>query len=237
MRLPFSFFELFKVFLDDEQADPILEPGSSAKVLVGKEDTILLVSLDPDTRVVLDISRPSVNLFFLFHWSHSSTRLDPNRHWTSVSHHFHQSILRLSATDSFLSRPVFLMPLTFPTPRPLPSFFIAFWGARLSPARVLMCSRSVIAASRTGVPVTSSWPSPRARDQACIDRGVSYTLGLNVSWQPMCQGIRTHPRDVMEGEPTNRRTPRTEVLAQRPAVHRGSKSMTEELGFPSFPQE
>ena len=36
----------------------------------------------------------------------------------------------------------------------------------------------------TGVQVTSSPPTPRARDQACIGRGVSYDLGLHSSWQP-----------------------------------------------------
>ena len=37
--------------------------------------------------------------------------------------------------------------------------------------------------------VTGSWPIPRAREQACIGRGVSHTLGLNSSWQVMHQGI------------------------------------------------
>ena len=35
--------------------------------------------------------------------------------------------------------------------------------------------------------------------EACIGCSVSYTLGLNSSWQPLCQGTRAHPRDVIEG--------------------------------------
>ena len=68
--------------------------------------------------------------------------------------------------------------------------------------------------SGTGVQVTGGWPAPRAGDQACIGRGVSYTLGLTSSSQPVCQGIRAHPRDVMEGYATNQRTPRAEGLAR-----------------------
>ena len=59
----------------------------------------------------------------------------------------------------------------------------------------------VFAAFRTGVRVTSSWPTPRARDPG-LHRN-SRALRLNSSWQSMCQGIHAQPRDVVEGLPTN----------------------------------
>ena len=48
---------------------------------------------------------------------------------------------------------------------------------------------------------TGSCETPKARDQANIGLGVSYTLGLKSSWQPVCHGTRAHPRDVMKGQP------------------------------------
>ena len=63
---------------------------------------------------------------------------------------------------------------------------------------VLLCFRSGLRCFPYGR-VGHKWPTSKARDQDCIGHGVSYTLGLNSSWQPLCQWIHAHPQDVMEG--------------------------------------
>ena len=70
-----------------------------------------------------------------------------------------------------------------------------------------------------------------ARDQVCVGGGVSHTLGLNSSWQLVCEGIHARPRDATEGQPTNHWTHRTEGLPQTCHCftgHRGLKPTTEE---------
>ena len=58
---------------------------------------------------------------------------------------------------------------------------------------------------------------PRARHQACIGRGVSYTLGLPSSWQPVCQAISCSPETSQEDNPPNRGRPVRRIWP-RPAV-------------------
>ena len=77
-----------------------------------------------------------------------------------------------------------------------------------------MCFRSDLRCFPHGRTGRKWLADPRARDQACIGRGRSCTLGLNSSCQPRCQGIHSHPRDVMEGLATNQRARRTKGLAQ-----------------------
>ena len=61
--------------------------------------------------------------------------------------------------------------------------FFSILSAWLYIRRVLRCFRSLPARA------CGSQVGGRRPDQACIGRGVSYTLGLNSSWQPVCQGI------------------------------------------------
>ena len=65
--------------------------------------------------------------------------------------------------------------------------------------------------ARPGV-LSAKQPTTRARDQTCIGRSVSHTLGLTSSWQPMCQGIRAYPPRSLEGEPTKQRISCTQCL-------------------------
>ena len=46
---------------------------------------------------------------------------------------------------------------------------------------------------------------PQSKTPACIGRGVSYTLGLPSSWQPVCQVISCSPETSQEGNPTKQR--------------------------------
>ena len=57
-------------------------------------------------------------------------------------------------------------------------------GYRLDGGLTFCCAKGHAAHRTQSVRIPGSCPTPRARDQACIGRGVSY---LNSSWQPKCQ--------------------------------------------------
>ena len=90
------------------------------------------------------------------------------------------------------------------------------WELLLTAVDELQIGSSLLPARARGSQVVGRPQSkdPRAKDQACIGHGVSYTLGLSSSWQLACKGIHAHPRYVMEGQSTNQTTPHTEGLAQ-----------------------
>ena len=108
-------------------------------VLAGKAHTILLVPLCPNTRVVWDTPATSDPLTLSSSAGRLVTRPDPTV-TGRVSPHFHQSIPRLckkrqgpAAIIPFLSRPVSLLPIAFPTSRPLPYSLMFFQKGRPLP--------------------------------------------------------------------------------------------------------
>ena len=60
-------------------------------------------------------------------------------------------------------------------------------GYRVEGGLTFCCAKGHAAHRTQSVRIPGSCPTPRARDQACIGRGVSYALSLNSSWQPKCR--------------------------------------------------